>query len=333
MDKNKEIAIYKSKGGEIQIEVRLKEDTVWLTQKQMADLFKTTIPNISMHLKTIYSTKELEKGATIKDFLIVQKEGGRSISREVEHYNLDTIVSVGYRVNTKEGVQFRIWATNVLKQFLVNGYVINEKRLKAQEGKIKELYDAVKLLSHVMTQKELKSDEAVGLLRVITDYTLALDLLDRYDHQTIEIDKKHLSKTKIKPITYDEALEAISRFGKQFNGSGLFGQPKDKSFNSSINTIYQTFGGHELYPTIEEKAAHLLYFVVKNHSFVDGNKRIGAFMFLYFLEKNGILYKADGSKMLENNALVAITLMIAESKPEHKDTIVKMIINLIDRKN
>lgn len=333
MDKNKEIAIYKSKGGEIQIEVKLEKETVWLTQKQMAELFNTTPQNITMHLKTIYADKELKKSSTCKDFLQVQTEGGRRLERKMSHYNLDAIISIGYRVNTKQGVHFRIWATDVLKQFLVNGYAINEKRLKAQEGKIKELHDAVKLLSHVMTQKELKSDEAVGLLRVITDYTLALDLLDRYDHQTIEIDKKHLSKTKIKPITYDEALDAIGKFGKQFSGSDLFAQPKDKSFHSSINTIYQTFGGHELYPTIEEKAAHLLYFVVKNHSFVDGNKRIGAFMFLYFLEKNDILYKADGSKILENNALVAITLMIAESKPEHKDIIVKMIINLINRKN
>ncbi|MFH1224056.1 MAG: RhuM family protein [Pseudomonadota bacterium] len=330
MDRNKEIAIYRSKDGKIQLEVKLHEDTVWLTQKQIAELFGVKRPAITKHLANIFNSMELKENSVSS---ILEHTASDGKVYKTNYYNLDAVISVGYRVNSNKATQFRIWATNILKQYLISGYALNEKRLKHRDSKIKELHDAVKLLSHVMAQKELKSDEATGLLKVITDYTLALDLLDRYDHETVEIDKKHLCKTKTKPVTYEEALDAIKKFGRQFRGSELFGRPKDKSFHSSINTIYQTFGGRELYPTVEEKAAHLLYFVVKNHSFVDGNKRIGAFTFLYFLEKNGILYKADGSKILENNALVAITLMIAESKPQHKDTMVKMLVNLIDRKN
>lgn len=330
MRKNNEIAIFKSKDGVIELQVKLDNDTVWLTQKQLSNLFDLQVPAINKHLNNIFKTKELEINSVISKMEITASDGK---VYKTNIYNLDAIISVGYRVNSKRGTEFRIWASSVLKQYLVNGYAINEKRLKTQVGKIKELHETINLLEHVMHQKELKSDEAVGLLEVIKDYTLALDLLDRYDHETLQIEKSKLSKKKALVLSYEEALSVVQELARKFGASSLFGKEKDKSFSSSINGIYQTFGGVELYPSIEEKSSNLLYFLVKNHSFVDGNKRIAASIFLYFLNKNRVLYKADGSRILNDNALVAVTLMIAESKPEHKDTIVKMLVNLIDKKN
>jgi len=333
MEKNKEIAIYKSKDGKVTIDVSLKEKTLWLPLNGIAKLFARNKSVISRHLSNIFKEKELDKSATVAKNATVQIEGGRHIEREIEYYNLDAIISVGYRVNSRQATQFRIWATDILKTFLVEGYAINEKHLKTQESKIKELQKVVNVMAYVVDQRNLESDEAVALLKVISDYTQALDLLDRYDHDTLKLEKNNLSAKKVKQLKYEEAISVIKELSKQFGASSLFGKEKDKSFRSSIEGIYQTFDGKELYPSIEEKASNLIYFLVKNHSFVDGNKRIAASLFLYFINKNGILYKKDGTRILNDNALVAITLMIAESKPVHKNTIVKMLVNLIDKKN
>jgi prophage maintenance system killer protein len=323
-----EIVIYQTQDGGTSLEVRLENDTVWLDQYQMAELFDTDRTSIVRHVNNIYRTVELEREATCAKIAQVQKEGNRTVKRQINFYNLDMIISVGYRINSKRGTQFRIWANKILKDYLVKGYAVNEK-MKLQQ--YTDLKQTVKLLSHVLESKELSADEATGLLQVISDYTYALDTLDRYDYQQLTVERT----TEEEPFraTYDTAMEAIRYLQNKFGDSGLFGNEKDESFKSSINTIYQTFDGQELYPSVEEKAAMLLYLVTKNHSFSDGNKRIAAFLFLWFLEKNGILYRPDGTKLIENNALVALTLMIAESRTEEKDTIVKVVINLINQNN
>ena len=258
-------------------------------------------------------------------------EGGHPVERAIEYYNLDLILSVGYRVNSKRGTQFRIWATQVLRDHLLKGYTVNEQRLRVQVARLKELQETVDLLGRVIQERQLTGGEAEGLLKVVTDYSLALSLLDQYDHQQLTI-RDTTSPTSF-GLTYETAKGAIAKMAAQAGMGGLFGQEKDESFKSSIGTIYQTFGGQELYPSIEEKAAHLLYFVIKNHSFVDGNKRIAAFLFVWFLDTNRILYRQDGTKRLADNALVALTLLIAESKPRDKDILVKVLVNLINRGN
>ncbi len=323
-----EIIIYQSPDGNTQLEVKLEGETVWLDQYQMSELFNTDRTSVLRHIRNIYKSEELDKKETCAKIAQVQMEGERKVSRNILYYNLDMIISVGYRVNSKRGTQFRIWANQVLKDYLVKGYVVNEK-IKLQQ--YDDLKQTVKLLSNVIHQTELSADEATGLLQVITDYTYALDTLDKYDYQSLEIDN-----TTIKEpfrATYKNAMEAIDVLRKKFGSGKLFGNEKDESFQSSINTIYQTFDEKDLYPSVEEKAAMLLYLVVKNHSFSDGNKRIAAFLFLWFLENNGILYKADGSRLIENNTLVALTLMIAESRTEEKDVMVKVVVNLINRNN
>ena len=256
----------------------------------------------------------------------------RSFAKKpVNYYNLDVIISVGYRVKSYRGTQFRIWANKVLKDYLTKGYAIDQKRFREQSRQLEELKQTVKLLGNVVERQALNSDEATGLLKVVTDYAYALDVLDRYDHQVLEIEDT--SPKELFQITYSAAMEAIKGLKDKFGGSSLFGNEKDESFQGSLAAIYQTFGRKDLYPSVEEKAANLLYFVIKNHSFSDGNKRIAAFLFVWFLEKNGILYRADGSKKIADNALVALTLMIAESKPEEKDMMIKVVVNLINRKN
>jgi prophage maintenance system killer protein len=330
-----EIVIYQAKGGKTTLEVKLQQETVWLTQVQMSQLFNKDRRTISEHVNTIYKDKELQRDRTIRKFRIVQKEGNRRVKREVDFYNLDVIISVGYRVKSQRGTQFRIWATQVLKDHLIKGYSVNEKRLREQNSRLAELQKTVDLMGRVISGRELDKTEAAGLLHVIADYSHALSLLDQYDHQELKIHKTTRRKHFV--ITYEEARKAIDMLGKQSHQKGqvlgLFGKEKDKSFRSSLGAIYQTFDRKEVYPSIEEKAAHLLYFVVKNHSFVDGNKRIGAFLFIWFLDVNGILYARDGRKRIGDNALVALTLMIAESRPKDKDIITKVIINLINKEN
>lgn len=319
-----QIIIYQTSDGETNLDVKLENDTVWLSQAQMVELFQTSKQNISLHINNLYKEKELEESSTVKENLTVQKEGKRNVQRTVSFYNLDVIISVGYRVKSQRGTQFRIWASKVLKEYLVKGFVIN------QQAKVKQLQDAldsIKVLTGIASRQVISDDQARGILRVITDYAHGLDLLDQYDHQKLSIE---LSGTKEQfRASYENAKEAIQELYDKFGGGSLFGNEKDQSFKSSINTIYQTFDGVDLYPTVEEKAAMLLYLVTKNHSFSDGNKRIAAFLFIWFLDKNGILYHTDGRKRIENNALVALTLMVAESRTEEKDMMVKVIVNLI----
>ncbi len=328
MEENK-IVIYQTEDGQTQIDVRLENETVWLTQAQMVELFQTTKQNVSLHVGNVFKEGELEQGATVKEYLTVQKEGKREVTRRVKYFNLDVIISVGYRVKSKRGTAFRIWARKVLKDYLVKGYAVNERIRKEQIGELRQL---VGMLGRtIQSQPLISTDETNALFEVVTDYTYALDTLDDYDYERLTIEKT----TKDEPFraTYENAMEAINGLREKFGGSTLFGNEKDDSLKSSIGQIYQTFGGEELYPSVEEKAAMLLYLVTKNHSFSDGNKRIAATLFLWFLNNNGILYREDGSKRLADNTLVALTLMIAESKTEEKDIMVKVVVNLINQKN
>jgi prophage maintenance system killer protein len=323
MDNKSEIKIYKTTDG-IQLDVKLDNDTVWINRQQMATLFDRDIKTIGKHINNALK-EELNEIPVVANFATTAADGK---TYRVDYYNLDMIISVGYRVKSDRGMQFRIWANKVLKDYIIKGYAINQLSNNKQ---LEDLKSTVKLLSNVINTQSLTADEATGMLKVITDYTYALDTLDRYDYQSLDID--YTTKEEPFRATYKNAKEAIKTLGSQFGNSGLFANEKDGSFSSSINTIYQTFGGEDLYPSIEEKAAMLLYLVVKNHSFSDGNKRIAAFLFLWFLEKNKILYKKDGLRLIENNTLVALTLMIAESRTEEKDIMVKVVVNLINRNN
>jgi prophage maintenance system killer protein len=329
--RNDQIVIYKTENGETVIDVKLVNDTVWLTQSQLADLFETDRTSLVKHIKNIYKTGELNESSTCAKIAQVQNEGIRVIKRDIAHYNLDLIISVGYKVHSIRGTQFRIWANNILKDHLIKGYSINQIRLKEQNEHLKSLKNTVRLLSNVLENKSLNNDEATGLLKVVTDYAYALDILDKYDHQELTIEGTTIEELFI--IDYSEAKQAIHDLKERFGGSALLGNEKDDSFKGSIGTIYQTFDGVNVYPSVEEKAANLLYFVVKNHSFSDGIKRIAAYLFVWFMEKNGILYRGDGSKRIADNALVALTLMIAESKSDEKEMMVKVMVNLINTNN
>ena len=329
MDMNNQIIIYQTEDGQTQIDVRMENETVWLTQAQMAELFEKTPQNITMHIGNAYKEGELEKESTCKEYLQVQQEGKRKVSRMVKYYDLDVIISVGYRVKSKRGTAFRIWARKVLKQYIIKGYAVNERMRKEQIGELRQL---VGMLGRtIQSQPLLSNDETNALFEVVTDYTYALDTLDNYDYERLTINKT----TKEEPFhaTYENAMEAVDGLREKFGGSVLFGNEKDDSFKSSIGQIYQTFGGEELYPSVEEKAAMLLYLVTKNHSFSDGNKRIAATLFLWFLNNNHILYHPDGSKRIADSTLVALTLMIAESRTEEKDVMVKVVVNLINKNN
>ncbi|MBP6023458.1 RhuM family protein [Ferruginibacter sp.] len=325
-----EIEIYKDKDNETQIEVKFEADTVWLSQAQLVALFGSSKANISEHLSNIFESTELDTESTVRKFRTVRREGKRNITRNIDHYNLDVIISIGYRVNSKRGIQFRQWATQRIKDYLVKGYAINEKRLAEAENRFNELKQAISLFDKVAQTKAISGSEAQGLLKVLNDFTAALDILDKYDHQTLKI-KRSKSKEVFR-ISYKEAVKAIEGLKNKFGGSALFGNEKDKSFKGSLNGIYQTFDGKDLYPSVEEKAAHLLYFVVKNHSFTDGNKRIAAFLFVWFLERNNLLYH-QGKKVIDDNALVALTLMIAESNPDDMNMMIKVIVNLINNRH
>lgn len=325
-----EIEIYQARGSEPKVEVRFEADTVWLTQKQMAELFGRDRVAITQHIGNIFKEGELSEKEVCKDFLHTTKHGalaGKTQKAKAKYYNLDVIISVGYRVKSKQGTQFRQWATQRLKDYLVKGYAINGQRLKASQQQLTELKKSMTLLEHVVNHKKLSSDEAIGLLKVVTAYSRALDLLDQYDHQKLTIPKT--KKAAVKKLTYTEAITQIKIWRDQQQAGMLFGNEKDQSFQSSLQTIYQTFGGKDLYPSLPEKAANLLYFVVKNHSFTDGNKRIAAGLFLYFLDKNKQLHAPDGSKIIADNTLVAITILIAESNPNDKDMMIKLIVNLM----
>jgi prophage maintenance system killer protein len=316
------IIIYQSPDGAATLEVRLDHETVWLTQDQMAELFGRERSVITKHLRNVFKEGELEEDSVRAKYAHTAADGKEYLT---QFYNLDAIISVGYRVNSKQGTRFRQWATQVLRDHIVKGYTVNEQRLREESAKLLEMRQTVELLARTLENRELGRD----VLRVIGDYAYALTLLDRYDHGTLAIEET--TGKALHVIDYDEAIGIVASMKGEFDG--LFGIEKDQGFKSALGAIYQTFGGNELYPSVEEKGANLLYFVVKNHAFSDGNKRIAAALFIYFLGMNGILYRPDGGKRLADNALVALTLLIAESRPEEKDTIVKVIVSLINRKN
>jgi prophage maintenance system killer protein len=327
----KELILYNTPDGDITIDVLVENESVWLSQKQMGILFERNKQTISEHISNIFKEGELIEEVVVRKSRTTTPHGaitGKTQTTDVLLYNLDVVISVGYRVKSQRGTQFRIWANSVLKDYILKGYAVNDK-LKIEQ--FDDLKQTIKLLSNIIKNKELTADEQQGMLQVITDYTYALDTLDRYDFQSLRIEET-TEKTTFR-ATYENAMTAIETLRDKFGSGGLFGNEKDSSFDSSINTIYQTFDGKELYPSIEEKAAMLLYLVTKNHSFSDGNKRIAAFLFLWFLEKNGILYKENGSRLIENNTLVALTLMIAESRTEEKDVMAKVVVNLINKNN
>jgi prophage maintenance system killer protein len=329
MDNNNQIIIYQTDDDQTQIDVRLENETVWLTQAQMAELFQTDRTSIVRHINKIYADDELDRDSTCAKIAQVQKEGQRTVRRSIPYFNLDMIISVGYRVNSKRGVKFRQWANRVLKQYLIKGYAINE-RLRHEQ--ISELRQLVQVVGRTLQHREQENTiETQDLLDVVVDYTYALDTLDNYDYERLKIDQT--TKVASFHATYENAMEQIQRLRDKFGASVLFGNEKDDSFRSSIGQIYQTFGGEELYPSVEEKAAMLLYLVTKNHSFSDGNKRIAATLFLWFLNNNHLLYHSDGSKRIADSTLVALTLMIAESKTEEKDVMVKVVVNLINQRN
>ena len=322
---NSSIAIYTTEDNQISLDVKMDGETVWLNRHQLSRLFDRDIKTIGKHINNALK-EELDGLPVIAKFATTATDGK---SYMVDHYNLEMITSVGYRVKSKRGVQFRRWANRVLKDYIIKGYVVNEK-IKLEH--YTELKSVVRLLSTtVKAQERLTTDESDGLFSVISDYVYALDTLDRYDFQQLVVD--NTVKEERFHATYENAMEAINRLKPKFGGSALFANEKDDSFKSSIGQIYQTWDGMELYPSIEEKAAMLLYLVVKNHSFSDGNKRIAAMLFLWFMEKNGVLYREDGSKRIADNTLVALTLMIAESRTEEKDIMIKVVVNLINKNN
>ena len=327
MNKNEldnKIVIYQTEDGKTQLDVKLENETVWLTQAQMVQLFDSSKANVSEHIKHIYEDGELAADSTVRKFRTVQTEGKRQVGRNVTYYNLDLIISLGYRVNTKRGIQFRQWATSVLRDYLIKGYAINQR---IREENYQQMVQLVRSMARTVKLQDLSKEVRNALLDVVVDYTFALDRLDDYDYQRLSIPE---SSTEEKfHATYEGAMKVLAELRDKFGGSGLFANEKDDSFKSSIGQIYQTFGGQDLYPTVEEKAAMLLYLVTKNHSFSDGNKRIAATLFLWFMNENGILYDDMHNKRIDDATLVALTLLIAESRPEEKDTMIKVVVNLI----
>ena len=321
------IEIFQTNDGLTNIDVKLENETVWLSLSQIVELFQRDRTVINRHINNIFKQSELDKKEVCADYAHTTKHGaieGKTQTKKLTYYNLDMIISVGYRVNSKRGIQFRKWATQILKDHLIKGFSVNQKRLE-------ELKQSVKLINTVIDNYSVSNDETKALIKIVSDYTYALDLLDDYDYQRVSIN--NTSQGEVYRITYEEVRKVIENLKIKFDASELFGSEKDKSIHSCINTIYQSFGDMELYPSIEEKAAALLYFLTKNHPFIDGNKRIAAFLFIWFLDKNNILYNVDGNKRIAENTLVALTLMIAESKPDEKDTINKITVNLINKNN
>ncbi len=327
MDLNDKIVIYRTADGQTTVDVRMDGDTVWLSQAQMAELFQKDRTVIGRHINNIYKEHELERETTCANFAHVGKDADQTYQTAL--YNLDVIISVGYRVKSQRGTQFRIWANKVLKDYLVKGYAVNKVLTEQRYTELKQL---VAVLGRtVKAQETLTSDDALSLVEVVSDYAYALDTLDKYDYQQLTVDQT-TNEAKFH-ATYEGAMRAIEELKAKFGGSQWFAHEKDDSFKSSIGQIYQTFGGQDLYPSVEEKAAMLLYLVTKNHSFSDGNKRIAATLFLWFMAGNGILYNPDGTKRIADNTLVALTLMIAESRTEEKDVMVKVVVNLINKNN
>ena len=325
MSQDSQVTLYQTSDGKVELEVRMEHDSVWLRQEQMSELFGRERSVITKHLRNIFVEGELEEKSSVQNLHIAGSD------KPVKLYNLDVIISVGYRVKSIQGTRFRQWATQRLREYLVRGYSLNQQRLEAQQEKLAELKQAIALSARLIHSKDLSTGESQEILAILEKYSHALTVLDDYDHQRLQVVG---TRTMALPrITYGEAMEQIRLWRIRENLGGLFGNEKDDSFKSSLETIYQTFDGKELYPSIEEKAANLLYFIVKNHSFTDGNKRIAAAIFVWFLERHNFLYNAEGEKRIADNALVAFTLLIAESRPDEREMMVKVIINLINGKN
>ena len=322
-----EIVIYTSEDGSVSLDTKLENETIWLTQDMMTKLFETTKQNISLHINNIYKDEELDKTSTVKEFLTVRKEGNRTVSRNIEYYNLDMIIAVGYRVNSKRATQFRKWATSTLKEYITKGYAINEKMLKSKQEQIQTLQSTLNLLTRSIEKQIETVDDAQNIAKILDNFTKGLNLLDKFDHKTL--DSKGSTEKEAIIIPEQEYLEIIDKMKSDF-ASDVFGVPKDGSFASSINQIYQTFDGKDCYLSLEEKAATLLYLITKNHSFSDGNKRIAASCFLYFLDKNNMLYKND-LPIIDASALFALTLLIAESKPEEMDIMKQILISVLNK--
>ena len=322
-----EIIIYTSEDGSISLDTKLENDTIWLTQDMIVTLFNSSKANISEHISHIFQEEELDRESTVRDFRTVRKEGSRNVSRNLEYYNLDMIIAVGYRVNSKIATKFRKWATNTLREYLTKGYVINEKMLKAQQNKIQTLQSTVSLLTRSIQNQISTVDEAQDVANILDNFAKGLDLLDNFDHKTL--DTKGVTQKEAVVVSESEFLKVIDKMKSEF-ASDVFANPKDGSFASSVNQIYQTFGGNDCYPTLEEKAAMLLYLITKNHSFSDGNKRIAASCFLYFLNKNNMLYK-NNLPIIDNGTLFALTLLIAESKPSEMEIMKQIVVSVLNK--
>lgn len=331
MEDKQKIIVYKSKDGGIEFRHNADKETIYASLNQIADLFGVGKAAISKHLKNIFTTGELKKGSTVSKMETVQIEGGRNIKRIIESYNLDAIIAVGYRVNSKTATDFRIWSTNVLKRYLIKGYALNEKRLR--DTRLKEFEKTISLFKRIINEKNLSLKESEGFLRIITDYADSWSILQRYDEGSLKVP---LTTKKGLKVDYEKTLEEIDSLKidliKKKQATGIFGLEKDQGLKSIVGNIHQTFGKKELYPSLEEKAAFLLYFIIKDHPFVDGNKRIACFLFVLFLMKNKFLYQKNGEKKFNSNALVALALLVAESKPKDKDIMIDLIINFIASK-
>lgn len=322
-----EILIYQS-GKDSEVQVRVLGETLWLTQAQVAELFGAERSVITKHIRNIFNSKELEEKSVCAKFAHTAEDGKQY---QVKFYNLNLVIAVGYRTNSKRATQFRIWATKVLREHILRGYTLNRRLLEKQQNRFNELKKTVALLHRTAHAFQISTDESRGIVDIIRDYTRALEILDRYDRRDLAI--SDTSPSRLEPLSYEQAIAVINELKMQIAAGALFGREKDQSFRSTMGAIYQSFDGKDLYPSMEEKAAHLLYFTVKNHSFIDGNKRIAAFLFIWFLRYYGALYRPDGSKRIADNALVALCLMVAESKPEEKELIITVIVNLINRNN
>lgn len=321
MKEQNQIEIYQANDGTTQIKVQFEQDTVWLTQRQMAELFGKDVRTISEHIQNIYSTEELLASSTLRKFRIVRQEGKRQVNRNIDHYNLDVIISVGYRVNSKQGTQFRIWANRVLKEYLIKGYAINEKRLAQKEQEVQILKNGIQILGRAIEEKAADNEW-------LATFTKGLSLLDDYDHE--QLDKKGLTTKAAVYPSKDDYQELINEMLDQFD-SDVFGRAKDESFESSLAQIEKGFGDKDFYPTLEEKATMLLYLIVKNHSFVDGNKRIAAACFLKFLQENKMLFNTHQQPIIGNDTLASLTLFIAVSKPEEMETVRRLVISVLNR--
>lgn len=326
---NKQIAIYQASNGAVEVRLDTSKETIFLTQQQVGELFNVQKAAISKHVKNIFETSELEKKSTVSVLETVQTEGKRKITRKIEYYNLDLILSIGYRVNSTNATKFRQWATKTLRLYIIEGYTINKKRLLAAQNKFHELQEAVLFLQK-QSKKELLKGQETEILNLLADYSKTLSLLEKYDKG--KLDEQKGAKSKF-ILEYKDCVKIIAELKKELvaqkEASDLFGQERGGSFEGIINGLYQTFGKKELYPTIEDKVSHLLYFIIKDHPFADGNKRSAAFLFVYFLDKTNYLFKKNGERKINDNALVALALLIAESNPKDKEVMIKIIKNLI----